>query len=476
MSEPKSEKIAFQPAPVICIGLLISGFWTTWLFYVERILDGSDEPFGILAFVFFVYSLIKYTDIRKPEEEKQTFLFKALTFIFLVLYLVSYLTVSKLLSALLAVSCLVSAISWLITPLNLSQCVLAYLSLPLIASINFYLGYPLRLVVAKISSMMLALGGVYAKNQGTLLSFNDQLVYVDAPCGGVKLMWFSLFTTAAICIFLKVKGKKALLLFFTSIILSTIANSLRVTSLFYLETGLVKVKLPLDQVHQIIGLIVQALLLVLIMFAIVKVKKLKTSGNSQVERQNGIIASPSVSLKSKTNYSFGLLCLLSLIAIFQPFLSSPVSTRKSTQKVKMAEINWPKSLNGIQLKEVSIPEKQSRFISKFPGEIKFFKHRNKLIMLRLIIKPTRKVHPASDCYKGAGYSIKWQPIEINNSGERWGNFLANKDGVSISVKERIVDDKQNQWTDASSWYWAAVLGETKPPWWGITIEEGGPTD
>ena len=47
----------------------------------------------------------------------------------------------------------------------------------------------------------------------------------------------------------------------------------------------------------------------------------------------------------------------------------------------------------------------------------------------------------------------------------------NHDSFSIKATESL--SQGNQWTDPSSWYWSAVLGETKPPWWGITVEEGG---
>ncbi|MBX9692767.1 MAG: hypothetical protein K2Z81_10310, partial [Cyanobacteria bacterium] len=95
----------------------------------------------------------------------------------------------------------------------------------------------------------------------------------------------------------------------------------------------------------------------------------------------------------------------------------------------------------------------------------------RVIILRWITDPTRQVHPASDCYRGVGFNVKWLPLIVDEKGCAWSRFEASKRTEKIVVRELIEDESGKSWSDPSSWYWAAVLGETRGPWWSITVEE-----
>ena len=73
---------------------------------------------------------------------------------------------------------------------------LAALSLPLMASLQFYAGYPLRLVAAEISRWLL-MPGYQVERDGVALRVDGQLVLVDAACSGVQLVWLGYFTACA---------------------------------------------------------------------------------------------------------------------------------------------------------------------------------------------------------------------------------------------------------------------------------------
>ncbi len=77
-------------------------------------------------------------------------------------------------------------------------------------------------------------------------------------------------------------------------------------------------------------------------------------------------------------------------------------------------------------------------------------------------RETRKLHPASDCFRGSGYSIAPQPLAIDSTGVRWGSFVK-LHGVSGDCRsnERIYDGLGNQWTDVSAWYWSAATGTSR---------------
>ena len=64
---------------------------------------------------------------------------------------------------------------------------LLWLSLPLVPSLQFYLGYPLRMLVASLAAPILRLAGFAVVQEGTCLNWAGQLIWIDAPCSGVRM-------------------------------------------------------------------------------------------------------------------------------------------------------------------------------------------------------------------------------------------------------------------------------------------------
>ena len=67
-------------------------------------------------------------------------------------------------------------------------CLLA-LSVPVIASLQFYAGYPMRTVTASGATWLLNLFGIEATRTGTSMVAYGRTVLVDAPCSGVRMLW-----------------------------------------------------------------------------------------------------------------------------------------------------------------------------------------------------------------------------------------------------------------------------------------------
>jgi exosortase/archaeosortase family protein len=78
----------------------------------------------------------------------------------------------------------------------LPHLVLALLSLPILSSLQFYLGYPLRVVTAEASAIILSTLGSFAERSGSALTVNGRLVIVDAPCAGIHMAWVAYFTAS----------------------------------------------------------------------------------------------------------------------------------------------------------------------------------------------------------------------------------------------------------------------------------------
>jgi hypothetical protein len=163
-----------------------------------------------------------------------------------------------------------------------------------------------------------------------------------------------------------------------------------------------------------------------------------------------------------------LFIAISALAAIAPFFSVHSG---STQKIPIHP-QWPENFEGRALKQISLSKKEMIFAKHYPGKTAQFTDGKRNIAIKIAYHPTRKLHPANDCYKGAGYSIKPLPIHVDKNGNRWGQFSAFKKNEEIRVTERIFDNHGNSWTDVSSWYWAALFGnKTYGPWWAVTVSE-----
>jgi hypothetical protein len=134
---------------------------------------------------------------------------------------------------------------------------------------------------------------------------------------------------------------------------------------------------------------------------------------------------------------------------------------------------WPTSFEGRPLQPAALSPIEQRFAETFPGRIGRFSDGRREVIMRWIAAPTRKLHAASDCFKGSGYRVKPLPLEVSDA-ITWGAFSAERGTQQLHVREVITDDNGRRWTDVSAWYWAAVRGETAPPWWAITVAASGP--
>jgi hypothetical protein len=130
---------------------------------------------------------------------------------------------------------------------------------------------------------------------------------------------------------------------------------------------------------------------------------------------------------------------------------------------------WPTQFAGRPLRGLPLGAVEKRFAEDFPGRIGRFSDGQNEIVIRWVSVETRMLHPASDCFRGSGYSVTPQPIAVGAEGSRWGAFTATRGPERLEVQERIYDEAGNQWTDVSSWYWAAATGRSRGPWWAVTL-------
>ena len=241
----------------LIIGLLactILAAWPHWLWMVHRSSDGSDDPWGIVALLTIVALLL--ADRHQLRVPKASAL--SVVAVLMVLATATWGWLPPIVStgiAMMASTYLIAKMrpqSRTLTPL-LS---LAILALPLVASLNFYLGYPLRWFCAQSTGLILSVLGTDVTPEGASLWWNGKTILIDAPCAGIAMLWIGLYLGALFSALNNAKIIRTLLNLSAASVLVVLANVLRNTLLFYKESGLVQ--LP-HWTHEAIGILIFAL-------------------------------------------------------------------------------------------------------------------------------------------------------------------------------------------------------------------------
>ena len=132
----------------------------------------------------------------------------------------------------------------------------------------------------------------------------------------------------------------------------------------------------------------------------------------------------------------------------------------------------PADWQGTPLRPLALSEVELRFAQHFPGSVARMTDGRQVLVLRTVAKPTRMLHPATDCYRGLGYRIRNEQLEVQADQARWRCFVAERStGTSRAVRvcERIEDAQGQGYTDTSAWYWASVAGQSAGPWRAMTV-------
>lgn len=442
--------------PLIFIIQLV-GFWAVWRWLTFRVWTSGDEIWSLLALAcggFFCLT----AGFGEIEKEKNP-IFYGLSFaaLFTIFYVLSFaFDAPPLIRAVLAITALTFTLSvWRCgKTFHFGIYALLLLSLPLVASLNFFLGYPMRLVVGKSAEFLLRLQGLDVVREGVSLKIGEKLIWIDAPCSGVKMLWFGFFLAAVLICFYRLKFLKSAIVFSAAFAIILLGNIFRATALFYIEAEIIKSP---AWMHSAVGVLVFAFTAFGIASLVRGIQKARFPEFKNFftfknfETGNSIIAI--------------ILTTACAAAFLAPFLPTA-----ETISHNQTSANFPTEIEGGKLKEIGLTEREKLFLEDFPGEIRRFSDGTREIIIRRVTEATRKLHPAEDCFKGIGYKTKPLPLKVDAKGKRHACFSAEKGLESLRICERIYDDSGNDWTDVSSWYWSA-LGKDTGEWWAITTAE-----
>jgi hypothetical protein len=157
-------------------------------------------------------------------------------------------------------------------------------------------------------------------------------------------------------------------------------------------------------------------------------------------------------------YALVAACVFAALA---PALSRNESDSRTTLDVQP---RWPTHFQGRMLTELPLSAREQTFLDGFPGAVARFTDGERDIVMRWVTQPTRRLHPAEDCYRGLGFAVSAARIVTDNDGARWRCFGATRTDAAHEVCEQLQDLEGQRWTDVSAWYWAAVLERSRGPW------------
>ena len=252
---------------VFVVLLTIQGlvFKPVWSWYVSRMWDGSGETWGLLALGTFA----AYVGLNAPRTWS---LRTSLTFptVLMLIYAATYPFVPRLVQGMLAFTAM-GSLWWSLglgRTLHVPSWGLLMLSLPVIPSFQFYLGYPVRVVCGMMAVPLLQLGGFSVIREGTCLNWSGQLISIDAPCSGVRMLWAAMYVAFSAACFLELSSARTAVAIAATFTAMMVGNALRTASLFHLESR----ALPLPAwSHEVTGLLIFGVITCFIVWVSAKV-------------------------------------------------------------------------------------------------------------------------------------------------------------------------------------------------------------
>jgi exosortase/archaeosortase family protein len=229
----------------------IAGYWHIWQWYFNRVKSSPEEAIGLLAMFAFMLFWCLLTISRRHALFK--FSLWPISLLLVIYSLSFFLPIPSIVKSAVAFLTLFLTIYWASfgTHPPVSFCGLVLISLPVVPSLQFYLGYPARYISAGATVPLLQLNGFSVSQNATNLVWNNQLLQFDAPCSGVTMLWAGLLVTLFLSFVYRFSLFKTGVAIFVACLFVLFGNVLRGSSLFYLETGVIPYKAP--WLHEGIG-------------------------------------------------------------------------------------------------------------------------------------------------------------------------------------------------------------------------------
>ena len=165
--------------PLIGVVVVIAAIWPVWQWLAIRAMRDVSDAGALLSLV--TAAALLWRDGNYVGDARVRW---GLPIFLILIYTATYLFAPPLGHAVIAMSAIAAACSavWFGRRMDLRLWGLLLLSLPLIPTLNFYLGYPLRVIVGEMTSALLRMNGFAASRDGAILLWNGHQISIDAPC------------------------------------------------------------------------------------------------------------------------------------------------------------------------------------------------------------------------------------------------------------------------------------------------------
>lgn len=433
------ERKKLTPA-VIAFSLLLAAI-PTILWYLLRLQDGGGELAGLVPLGAAVLFAIRDRNLLKRTAGGVWG-----GILFLLIQAAAYPFLPAMIRALLMIATMASVSGIWKKPGILCLLILA---LPWTASLDFFLGYPLRLVTSVSAGFLLEMAGMDVTRSGVQLLYEGTVVGVDPACSGMNMLWSTGLLTALLAAVFSLRWRNMFPLGIAALGLSLAGNSLRAAILFFPEAGIVEMP---HLLHPGIGVVIAGgCFLVLMKLA----RRFSVRGALTLVGESSALGThrPAVMLLITAAPLVLLASLFSGEITDQPPINPPVLT----------------SYQGTPVTRTDLSPTEKNFYGNFPGSIAVYGAADFKLIVRQVNRATRKLHPASHCLRAEGFRIgEKRVVEINRN--RWLSYSVTRGGNTLFVKENITCTANGQnWAEIPAWYWHAFFNPGDGPWEAVTV-------
>lgn len=411
------------------------------LWFIKRLDDGSDEPLGLLTLGLAL--ILAWRDRRSLHASQWARTSGALVMLGSVLAI-------DLLPPMFRAALAIAGIGiWLGFHRRSGLLGLLGLTLPIVASLHFYMGYPLRLAAAEGAVTLLKLSGAVVVRSGVNIELGGQLIGVDPACSGIRMLWHALAAAMALCAMHRSSWRTTIVAGFLAVFLVIPANILRATWLALVQSGRCE---EFNPGHGNAGLICFTVVLIPLWWFI--------STRSKPE----ILTPPSAEPRTIDRVILlvaGVLALASFVHAESPVTLAPPLTPPTHF-----------TFNGLTLplEPLSASAAELAFASSFPGSLSIHRWGENQVILRRVTKASRMLHPSRDCLHASGFETTDSITVRSSDGGEWSRFSATRGEICWIVDERMVSEQDGSaWMDVPAWYWSALRHPLNGPWRAETV-------
>jgi exosortase/archaeosortase family protein len=330
---------------------------------------------------------------------------------------------------------------------------LLVLALPWTASLDFFLGYPLRLLTSVNATFLLDMVGTEVTRSGVQLLYEGRVIGVDPACSGMNMLWSTGLLTGLLAAAFSLRWKGFFGLGAVALCLALAGNSLRAAILFFPEADIIDMPHIL---HAGIGVGIAGGCF----FALMKCARRLKEGLPSAARQPQPFPSPYPAAE----------CSRSLLASAALLVLSASLFSQGQDPQPLPEPDVLTSFQGMPVTRMSLNEAEKTFYRDFPGTIAVYETGQDKLILRHVNRATRKLHPASHCLRAEGFRIGGETVVEDGEGGRWLSYTITRSGETYRVREHITCPASGRsWPEISAWFWHAFLHPGDGPWQAVTV-------